>query len=83
LGELSGDRFFVPCPLELREMTYEWREAGFMVFTVEPSPVPSTERRLHLKTNKTTIRTSLKTNAIDNLSVDGAGLVFQEDVIFE
>jgi hypothetical protein len=44
LGELEWSRFFAPSSLELGESAYKWREAGLMVLTMEPCPVPSLKR---------------------------------------
>jgi hypothetical protein len=43
LGELEWSRLFTPSSLEPGELSYEWREAGFMVLTIEPCSVPSLE----------------------------------------
>jgi hypothetical protein len=39
LGELEWSWLFAPSSLKLGEPTYEWREAGFVVLTIEPCPV--------------------------------------------
>jgi hypothetical protein len=56
---------------------------GFMVFTIKISLVPFSERRLHRKVDKAIVGASLKTNIADYFSVGDAGLVFQEEVVFE
>jgi hypothetical protein len=43
LRELKGSWLFMPRTLELRETTYEWGKAGFMVFTIKLGHVPSPE----------------------------------------
>jgi hypothetical protein len=43
LRELKGSWLFMPRTLELREATYEWGKAGFMVFTIKLGHVPSPE----------------------------------------
>jgi hypothetical protein len=44
LRELEWSDLFAPTSLELEEPAYEWREAGFVVLTIEPCPVPSPNR---------------------------------------
>jgi hypothetical protein len=56
--------------------------AGFMIFTIKPTPMPSPEGSFHWEIDEATIGASLKA-AADNFSVGGAGLVFQEEIIFE
>jgi hypothetical protein len=41
LGEFEWSWLFTPCSLEFGKSANEGREARFMVFTIEPSPVPS------------------------------------------
>jgi hypothetical protein len=41
MGEFDSSQLFVPTPLIFKESTYERKEAWFMVFTVEPSHVPT------------------------------------------
>jgi hypothetical protein len=77
MGEFDGSRFFVPSPLIFRESAYERKDAWFMVFIVKPCLVPSLERSLHRKVKESTRTYS------NNLSVGGAWLVFQKEVIFK
>jgi hypothetical protein len=56
---------------------------GGQIHIVKPSPVPSLERRLHQKFDIATVRPSLKTNNANNLLVGGAGMVFQDEVVFQ
>jgi hypothetical protein len=83
LGELEWTRLFAPSSLELREMAYEWREAGFMVLAIEPCSVPSTERSFQRKVEESSVRADLKTYSPNNLLVSGTRLGFQEEVVFE
>jgi hypothetical protein len=82
LGELEWTQLFVPSLLELREMAYEWREAGFMVLAIEPCSVPSMERSFQRKVKESSMRGDLKTYSLNNLLVSGTRLGFQE-VVFE
>jgi hypothetical protein len=72
----------MPGTLELGKATNEWGEAGFMIFTIKPTPMPSQERSFQWEIDEATVGASLKAVA-DNFSVGGAGLVFQEEIIFE
>jgi hypothetical protein len=83
LGEFEWGRLFTPSPLEHGESANKRREAGFMVFIVEPCYVPSTKRRLHGVFKEAGVRAGLKTHAPNNLAVRGTRLIFQEEVIFE
>jgi hypothetical protein len=83
MGEFKRSRFFTPRPLKFCESAYKRREAGFMVLAVEPCPVPSSKGRLHWMVNEASTRAGLETHALDNLSVSGTRLVFQEKVILE
>jgi hypothetical protein len=47
MGEFKRSRLFTLGPLKFRESTYERREAGFVVLTVEPHPVSSLKGSLH------------------------------------
>jgi hypothetical protein len=44
MGELEWTQLFTASSLELGELTYEWREAGFMILTIEPCHVPFLKR---------------------------------------
>jgi hypothetical protein len=66
----------MPGPLILREPTYKGREPRFMFFIVKPSLVPSPKRRFHGEVEKAAKRAGLESNALDNLSVVGAWLIF-------
>jgi hypothetical protein len=83
VGEFESSQLFVPSLLIFRESAYERKEAWFMVFIVESYLVPSPKRSLHRKIKEVTQRVSLETHASDNLSVCGARLVFQKEVIFK
>jgi hypothetical protein len=76
-------RLFTPSSIELRKLAYEGREAGFMVLTVEPCSVPSSERIFQGEIKKTSTRAGLKAYASYNFSICCARLVFQEEVVFE
>jgi hypothetical protein len=82
LGEFEWGRFFTPCPLEFGESANKRREAGFMVFTVEPCFVPSMKRCLHGEFKEARARAGLKAHTPNNLGVSSTWLIFQE-VIFE
>jgi hypothetical protein len=74
--EFDRSRIFGPSPLVLGESTYEGGEAGFMVLTIEPSPVPPSKKILHWEVKKAALRASLETHTPDNLSVSGTRLIF-------
>jgi hypothetical protein len=61
LGELEWSRLFAPRSLELGDLAYEWREAGFMVLAIEPCPMPSLKRAFQGKIEEASVRASLKT----------------------
>jgi hypothetical protein len=44
LRELEWSSLFAPSSLELGEPVDKWREAGLMVLTIEPCPMPSPKR---------------------------------------
>jgi hypothetical protein len=83
--EFKRSRFFTPRPLELRELVYKGGEgeARFMVFSVEPCPMPSLKRSLHRKIMEVGAWVDLKTHTLNNLTISGAQLIFQEKVILE
>jgi hypothetical protein len=83
LREFQWGRLFTQCPLELGESSYERREAGFMVLTVEPCSVLSTKGRLHGEFKEAGTRAGLKIHTPNNLAVSGARLIFQEEIISE
>jgi hypothetical protein len=83
LGELEQSRLFTPSFLELEELAYKWREAGFVVLAIEPCSVPSPDRSFQRKVDKANARAGLQTYSPNNLSVSGTRLVFQEEVFFE
>jgi hypothetical protein len=82
-GELGIGRFFKPSSVVLAESTNKGWEARFIVLAVAPKFMPSLERSFHQKIKEAATRVSLKAYAIDNLSVIGVGLIFQEEVAFE
>jgi hypothetical protein len=83
LREFKGSRFFMPRTLELGEATDEWGKARFMVFTIKPGLVPCPEGSFHGEIDKANVGASLNANTTNNLSIGGAGLVFQKEIIFE
>jgi hypothetical protein len=83
VGEFNESRPFAPSPLEFRKSAYEGGEAGFMVLTVEPGPVPSSKGSFHWKFKKAAMMAGLEAHAPDDLPVSGTRLIFQEEVIFE
>jgi hypothetical protein len=83
LGELKWSQLFAPSSLELGEPAYEWREARFMVLTIEPCPVTSPKRGFQGKIKEASARASLKTYAPNDLSVGSTRLILQEEIIFE
>jgi hypothetical protein len=78
MGELKRARFFTARPLKFRELAYKRSEAGFMVLTVEPHPMPSPRGSLHRKVMEASVRAGLETHAPDDHAVSGTRLVFQE-----
>jgi hypothetical protein len=44
LGKLEWSQLFTPSAVELGESAHEGREAGFMILTIEPCPMPSMKR---------------------------------------
>jgi hypothetical protein len=83
LRELEWSWLFTPSSLELMEPAYKWKEAGFMVLTIEPCSVPSLERSFQRKVKEANAWAGLKTYSPNNLLVTGTRLVFQEEVFFE
>jgi hypothetical protein len=81
--EFNRSRLFETSTLVFRESSYEGREAGFMVLTIELGLVPSSKGSLHWEFKKAPSRVSLEIHTIDNLSVSGTRLIFQEEVTFE
>jgi hypothetical protein len=75
LGELEWSRLFAPSSLELEELAYEWREAGFVVLTIEPCPVPSLKRSFQRMVEEASARMTLKTYALNNLLVGSTRLI--------
>jgi hypothetical protein len=55
MGEFKRSGLFNPSPLELEEPTNKWG-GGFMVFTVEPCPVPSLKWSFHRKVKEADAR---------------------------
>jgi hypothetical protein len=82
LGELEWSQLFAPSSLKLGEPAYKWREAGFVVLSIEPCSMPSPERSFQRKVEEASARAGLKTYSSNNLPVSGTQLVFQE-VVFE
>jgi hypothetical protein len=76
LGELEWSQLFTPSSLELRKPAYKWREAGFMVLTIEPCSVPPPERSFQREVEEASVRVGLKTYSPNNLPVSGTQLVF-------
>jgi hypothetical protein len=83
LRGFKGSRVFTPCPLKLGWSAYKGREAGFMVLTIEPGIVPSSERIFQGKLKKANTRASLESYTSYDFSVCSAWLVFQEEIMFE
>jgi hypothetical protein len=81
--EFKRSRLCDPTPLVFRESAYKGRQVGFMVLTIEPGHVPSLKRSHHREFKKATSRVSLETHTLNNLSVSGTRLIFQEKIIFE
>jgi hypothetical protein len=82
-GGLKRSRLFTPRPQKFKELTYERREAGFMVLRVEPCHVPSPEGSLHWKVKEADVGVGLETHVPDNLAVSSARLILQEKVVFK
>jgi hypothetical protein len=83
LREFEWGGLFTPSSLELGEMAYKRREARFMVLTIKPGHMPSSERSLQRKVEEANTRAGLKTYTPNNLSVSDTWLVFQEKIILE
>jgi hypothetical protein len=83
VGEFERSRFFSPSPLKFRESAYKRREARFLVFTLEPRPMPSPKRSLHREIKKAGVRVSSKAHTPNSLTVSSTWLIFQEKVILE
>jgi hypothetical protein len=90
LGKLEWSRLFASSIVELEESAHEGREAGFMILTIEPCPVPSLKRGFQGRIEEASTRAGLETYTPNNLPVHGtrqvlqeARLVHQEEVIFE
>jgi hypothetical protein len=66
----------MPGPLIFRKPVEKGEMARFMVFTIEPSPMPIPKRSLHGKFKEATARVSLKTHTSDNLTFFSSRLVF-------
>jgi hypothetical protein len=54
-----------------------------MILTIEPCPMPSTKRCFQGKFMKSGTRAVLKTHALDNLSISGTRMIFQEEIILK
>jgi hypothetical protein len=76
MGEFKRSRFFTPRPLKFRELAYERREAGFVVLTVEPCPMPSSKGSLHQDVNEASVKAGLETHSPDNLAFSDTRLIF-------
>jgi hypothetical protein len=76
MWEFKRSRFFTSRPLKFRESAYKRSEAGFMILTVEPRPVPFSKESLHRKVKEADARVGLEAHAPDNLVVSGTRLVF-------
>jgi hypothetical protein len=75
LGELEWSQLFAPSSLELGELAYERREAGFMVLAIDPFLVPSQKRGFQGNVEEASARVSLKTYAPNDLLVGGTQLI--------
>jgi hypothetical protein len=73
----------MPGSLKFRESTYEGRETGFTIFTMILDFVPSPERSFHGAVEEAATWVSLESNASDDLTVTGAWLIFQKNVLLE
>jgi hypothetical protein len=60
LGGFKRSRLFTPSHLELRELTNNWREAGFVVLAVELGSMPSPKRALQMKIEEVGTRVGLE-----------------------
>jgi hypothetical protein len=78
MGMFKRSRLFTPGPLKFRESTYKKREAGFVVLTVEPCPVPSPKVGLHRKVKEVDARAGLESHVPDNLLVSGFNWYFKK-----
>jgi hypothetical protein len=76
LREFERSRLFAPGSLELQEPANKGGEVGFMVFTVEPCPVPSPKRSFHGKLKEVGVRVGLKSHTSNNLLVSVTQLIF-------
>jgi hypothetical protein len=83
MDKLEWSRLFTPSAIEPRESAQEGREAGFMILSIEPCPMPSLKRSFQGKIEEASRRAGLETYAPNSLPVDSTRLVLQEDVIFE
>jgi hypothetical protein len=83
LGKLEWSRLFAPSVVELGESAHEGREAGFMILTIEPCPVPSSKRSFQGENEEASTGTGLETYAPNNLPVGSTRLVLQEEIVFE
>jgi hypothetical protein len=82
LRDFEWNRLFTPGSLELRELAYEGREAGFVTLTVDPCSIPSPEIIFQGRIKETSTRAGLEAYAPYNIPVGSPQLVFQE-VVFE
>jgi hypothetical protein len=76
LRSFKWSGLFTPSSLELGESSHEGREARFMILIVEPCFVPSLERVLQGKVEKTSMRSSLLAYATYDFPICGARLIF-------
>jgi hypothetical protein len=74
--EFERSRLFAPSSLELQEPANKGGEAGFMVFTIEPCPVPSPKQSFHEKLKEVSVRVGLKSHTSNNLLVSVTQLIF-------
>jgi hypothetical protein len=61
----------------------KWREARFMVFTIEPRFMPSLKRSLQRKIKEVMMRATLDVDTTDNLPLGCTWLILQEEVVLE
>jgi hypothetical protein len=54
LRSFEWSTLFTPGSLELRELVFEARKAGFMILTIEPCSMPSLERIFKGRSRKPT-----------------------------
>jgi hypothetical protein len=73
--EVDYCRFFKTSFVVLKKSTNEGREARFMVLAIKPRFVPSFETSFHQKVKEATMRASLKSYTVNDLSVINARLV--------